>query len=148
MKVSANNLFFFSAALAMTLLVQTTAKSENKIIQIAQNFATENDTISGESGGSVDSKGCGYIGLSPNHVINLDKRVDYMKITVRASGGQPTLLIEGPGTDDSFCILADQVSGFQPEISGVWEPGKYQIYVGDRAGDRHSFQLNIARSKS
>jgi hypothetical protein len=147
MRILANNLLV-SVALTMTLLMPTVVRGESNIIKISQNFETDTDTVSGESGGSVDSKGCGYIAQSPNHVINIDKRVDYMKITVRASGGQPTLLIKGPGTNDNFCILADQVSGFQPEISGVWEPGQYLIYVGDRTGTQHSFTLNISRSKS
>jgi hypothetical protein len=54
-------------------------------------------------------------------------------------------LIKGPGDKDSFCILADGNSGLEPEISGVWEPGQYQIYVGDRHGGQYPFKLRISK---
>jgi hypothetical protein len=134
-----------SVALAIAIITFCAAIGESKTTKISQNFPTDTDTIDGQSGGGVDSKGCGFIGSSPNYVLNVDKRLDYMRITVRTSGGQPTLLVKGPGADDSFCILADRVSGFQPEISGVWEPGEYKIYVGDRNGGQFPFKLNISK---
>ena len=103
--------------------------------------------IQGNSGGTVNSGNCGFIASSPNYTINLPQRVDYMRITVQAVGGQPTLLVVGPQANDSFCILGDRGSGLQPEISGVWEPGNYSIFIGDRTGTRHQFKLNISRSK-
>ena len=103
--------------------------------------------IQGSSGGPVNSVNCGFIANSPNYTINLPERVDYMKITVQAGGGQPTLLVIGPQANDSFCVLGDRGSGLQPEISGVWEPGTYNIFIGDRTGTRHKFTLNISRSK-
>jgi hypothetical protein len=63
---------------------------------------------------------------------------------VEAAGGQPTLLVVGPNSGDSFCVLGDETSGLKPEISGVWEAGNYQIYVGDRTQNRHKFILNIS----
>ena len=103
--------------------------------------------IQGRSGGPVNSGNCGFIPNSPNYTINLPQRVDYMRITVQAVGGQPTLLVVGPQANDSFCVLGDRGSGLKPEISGVWEPGNYNIFVGDRTGTRHQFKLNISRSK-
>ena len=103
--------------------------------------------IQGSSGGPVNSGNCGFIANSPNYTINLPRRVDYMRITVQAVGGQPTLLVVGPQANDSFCVLGDRGSGLQPEISGVWEPGNYNIFIGDRTGTRHQFTLNISRSK-
>ncbi|MEM9274261.1 MAG: hypothetical protein AAGA80_15060 [Cyanobacteria bacterium P01_F01_bin.143] len=103
--------------------------------------------IQGNSGGPVKSGNCGFIAKSPNYSLNLPQRVDYMRITVQATGGQPTLLVVGPQTNDSFCVLGDRGSGLQPEISGVWEPGTYNIFIGDRTGTRHQFKLNISRSK-
>ena len=76
--------------------------------------------------------------------MNLEERMDYMRLTVEASGGQPTLLVVGPNTGDSFCVLGDEMSGLKPEISGVWEAGFYQIYVGDRTNEQHKFSLNIS----
>ena len=101
-------------------------------------------TINGKSGGSNDTQGCGYVPNDPSYEINLETRIDYLRFTVRADGGQPTLLVIGPNSGDSFCVLGDRVSGLKPEISGVWEPGYYQIYVGDRTGSQHQFALDIS----
>jgi hypothetical protein len=107
-------------------------------------FDTKTQTIQGFSGGPVDSKGCGFIAASPNHTIRVSQRIDYMRLSVQAVGGQPTLLVVGPNPGDSFCVLGDELSGFKPEISGVWEPGQYKIYVGDRNGSKYQFTLNIS----
>lgn len=101
-------------------------------------------TIEGKSGGSTDSQGCGFINNTPSYEMNLESRVDYMRFTVETSGGQPTLLVVGPNSSDSFCVLGDEISGLKPEISGVWEPGFYQIYVGDRTNAQHDFVLDIS----
>ena len=77
--------------------------------------------------------------------MNLPQRIDYMRLTVETAGGQPTLLVLGPNPGDSFCVLGDEVSGLKPEISGVWEAGLYQIYIGDRIGQNYQFTLNISR---
>jgi len=102
------------------------------------------ETVKGQSGGSIDSQGCGFISSSPSYEMNLEQKVDYMRFTVQADGGQPTLLVVGPNSGDSFCVLGDEVSGLKPEISGVWEAGYYQIYVGDRIGSNHKFILDIS----
>lgn len=107
-------------------------------------LAQSNKTIEGLSGGSTNSQGCGFIADSPSYKMNLPKRVDYMRLTVETAGGQPTLLVVGPNSGDSFCVLGDATSGLKPEISGVWEAGYYQIYVGDRTEGRHRFVLDIS----
>lgn len=107
-------------------------------------LAEGDTTIEGLSGGSVDSQGCGFIATSPNYQMNLSQRVDYMRLTVQSDGGQPTLLVLGPNPGDSFCVLGDEISGLQPEISGVWEAGNYDVYVGDRSGRQHQFVLDIS----
>ena len=112
--------------------------------QIDEQSTQTNQTIEGQSGGLIDSQGCGFIADSPNHQMNLDQRIDYMRLTVQADGGQPTLLVLGPNSGDSFCVLGDEISGLKPEISGVWEAGNYQIYIGDRQGNQHQFVLDIS----
>ena len=104
--------------------------------------------ISGNTGGSVDSKNCGFIATTPSYTMSLSQRADYMRLLVEANGGQPTLLIVGPKKEDSFCVLGDMSTGLKPEISGVWEAGTYQVYVGDRKGERHQFVLNIFTTKN
>jgi len=107
-------------------------------------LAQADQTIEGLSGGFTDSQGCGFISDTPSYEMNLESRMDYMRLTVEAAGGQPTLLVVGPNSGDSFCVLGDEISGLKPEISGVWEPGSYQIYVGDRTNTQHKFVLDIS----
>jgi hypothetical protein len=128
---------------SVLLFVTSEAGASDSVTLVAK-AVTTNQVIQGQSGGSIDSKGCGFIGNVPNHVMNIDQRIDYMRLTVQASGGQPTLLVLGPNSGDSFCVLGDEISGLKPEISGVWEAGKYQIYVGDRLGNKHQFTLDIS----
>ncbi|HHP7231032.1 MAG TPA: hypothetical protein ACFCUY_09250 [Xenococcaceae cyanobacterium] len=109
--------------------------------------AGKTQPIQGNSGGSVDSKDCGFIGVSPNHVMNISQRIDYMRLTVQADGGQPTLLIIESDTGQRFCALGDRSSGLLPEISGFWEPGKYEVYVGDRTGNQYPFTLSISTNR-
>lgn len=103
--------------------------------------------LQGKTGGGINSKDCGYINSQPNHIINLIQKVDYLRVTLKANGGEPTLLILGPGSADRFCVLGDRNSGVNPEISGVWEAGKYIIYVGDLTNSAHDFTLNISTTK-
>lgn len=126
----------------MLTLCLAIVDSKNSIANANSNVV--NKTIRGQSGGSTDSKGCGFIANSPSYEMNLNERIDYMRFTVQADGGQPTLLVTGPNSGDSFCVLGDRLSGLKPEISGVWEAGYYQIYVGDRTGERHQFTLDIS----
>jgi hypothetical protein len=105
------------------------------------------EEVKGTSGGGVDSKDCGYIANQPNHVLNLMERTDYLRVSLQVNGGEPTLLIIGPGAKDRFCVLGDRTSAMSPELSGVWEAGKYLIYVGDRTGSQLPFTLNISLKK-
>lgn len=109
---------------------------------------SQNQTIQGSSGGSIDSKNCGFISSSPSYTLSLSQRMDYMRMFLQTNGGQPTLLVIGPKAEDSFCVLGDMGAGLNPEISGVWEPGTYKIYVGDRVGESHQFTLKISTDKN
>ncbi|MEM6613981.1 MAG: hypothetical protein AAF652_17335 [Cyanobacteria bacterium P01_C01_bin.72] len=107
-------------------------------------LAQRRQTVKGLSGGAINSQGCGFIANNPSYEMNLESRIDYMRFTVEAAGGQPTLLVVGPNSDDSFCVLGDEISGLKPEISGVWESGFYKIYVGNRTNSQHEFVLDIS----
>lgn len=142
------NLFKFNTisvvALSMTMLLFNLKNSvaQTNSSKIAVTLAER--TIQGKSGGSTNSQGCGFIADRPNYEMNLEQGIDYMRLTVQVAGGQPTLLVLGPNSEDSFCVLGDEISGLKPEISGVWEAGYYKIYVGDRVGEQHQFTLNIS----
>ncbi len=133
-----------SIILTLAILLIGIESGTSQSIAISSKSGNKAETIKGQSGGSIDSKGCGFIASSPNYTINLPQRIDYMRLTVETAGGQPTLLVLGPNPGDSFCVLGDEVSGLKPEISGVWEAGQYQIYIGDRIGENYQFTLNIS----
>jgi hypothetical protein len=138
-------------AYRMKTLIATmflTCTVSNSLVLAAPALNVKDQTVQGMSGGSVDSKNCGFIAATPSYTMSLSQRVDYMRMQVEANGGQPTLLIVGPKKEDSFCVLGDNSTGLKPEISGVWEPGTYQFYVGDRNGERHQFTLNIFTNKN
>jgi len=135
--ISNETKFFTVLSLTVTILLL------NARVGFAQG-AQSDRTVEGMSGGLTDSQGCGFISDTPSYEMNLESRVDYMRFTVETSEGQPTLLVVGPNSNDSFCVLGDEVSGLKPEISGVWEPGFYQIYVGNRTNAQHKFVLDIS----
>ena len=132
--------------LVIFLLSQNSSRTNANSANTIANSTQIERTVRGLSGGSNNTQGCGYIPNDPSYEMNLETRIDYLRFTVRADGGQPTLLVIGPNSGDSFCVLGDRVSGLDPEISGVWEPGYYQIYVGDRTGSQHQFALDISTS--
>ena len=132
--------WFFSVKLITIVAI---AFMQNRLLA-----APLNTQIQGSSGGSVASKNCGFIGARPNYTISLSERTDYLRMLVEADGGKPTLLVIGPKAEDSFCVLGDLSAGLNPEISGVWEPGNYQVYIGDRSGEAHQFTLSISTNKN
>ena len=143
MKLALENIFN-TIIFTLVILVIGTEFETSHANSIVNKSGKKAETIKGQSGGSIDSKGCGFIAASPNYTMNLVQRIDYMRLTVETAGGQPTLLVLGPNPGDSFCVLGDEVSGLKPEISGVWEAGLYEIYIGDRIGQNYQFTLNIS----
>jgi len=87
------------------------------------------------------SSSCGFISKHPVQTITITKPNAnlYFKVT---GGGEPTLLIRGP-KGQSFCIPADGGNGGQIEVSGLWEQGDYNLFVGNRQSGIFSFTLSI-----
>jgi hypothetical protein len=96
-------------------------------------------TVSGTSGGGQSSQ-CGFISGTPSQVIVVNQPTA-LRFQLEAQG-QPTLWIAGPV---DRCIMADELSGGQIELPGVWEPGTYSIYVGDLAQGSHPYTLSITQ---
>ena len=92
------------------------------------------------SGGNVDSGDCGLISDTPQEVIQVTEKMNYMRMTLEGASSNATLLVEGP--DGRFCLLPD--SGQEPSLSGVWVSGEYKIYVGDKEGDRDQYTLRLS----
>ena len=131
------------AALAAMSLVFWDASAYAQIVSISPSFKPDPLVVNGKSGGTVKSN-CGNIATAPNQVIQVTESVPYLRFTVE-SGGQPTLLIEGPG--GRFCVLPDTYSGGKPEISGFWQKGKYSLYVGDLSQAQYNYNLSISQQK-
>lgn len=128
-------------ALAIFLSSIGVAYSQNR--EIEPGFEPDPLVLTGTSGGSQASKNCGMIGATPNHVINLGQKFNYLRFIVQ-SAGQPTLFIEGP--NGSTCVQG--LPGQNIEDSGLWVEGQYSIYVGDRAGGQNAYTLSITTQKN
>lgn len=125
-------------AIIAAILTTTVATVGQAQVVIAPNFQPDPKEIgSGTSGGPNDSRDCGYIAGTPNLQIQLTQQFTYLRFTVQGAG-QPTLLIEGPS--GRFCGLG------KPEIAGLWKPGVYKIYAGQRTQQQHPFQLSVTAS--
>jgi hypothetical protein len=130
---------------ALAMLLTSAGVARTQTIQIKPGFQPEPLVITGTSGGSQASKGCGMMGATPNHVINLSENFNYLRFSVQ-SAGQPTLLIQAPS--GSSCVQADSFSGGKIEAPGYWEKGTYSIYIGDRAGGQHPYTLSITQKRT
>lgn len=123
------------AAVLLILAAFSGVPGNAQVVPISPNFQPDPQALGGgTSGGTKDSRDCGFIADAPNLQIQLSEPFTYLRFSVQGDG-QPTLLIEGPG--GRFCGLG------QPEISGFWKPGTYNIYVGDREKGNNPFTLSV-----
>lgn len=97
--------------------------------------------LSGTSGGPRDSQDCGFVPSRPSQVINVRGGLNRVRLEVNATGGQPTLLVNGP--TGRYCVLGSDSNVLQ--MAGVWQDGRYEVSVGDRAGESHRYTLSVMR---
>ncbi|MGB2924505.1 MAG: hypothetical protein WBB82_04335 [Limnothrix sp.] len=130
-----------------------TVASNGSQISLSANGSPFNGVIKGNAGGNVDSAGCGWMGSAPNHTFTVSNAgIVSMKLSVTdANGGstQPYTLMIKSATDPNaapFCAIADSFSNAKAEIGGVWNPGTYQVFVGnfETQNKKSAYQLNIA----
>ena len=66
------------------------------------------------------------------------------EISVRADG-DTTLVVDGPG--GPFCN--DDFDDFDPAIHELFEPGRYEVYVGSyNPRLRHNFRITFSRTEA
>ncbi len=106
-------------------------------IAIAPSAVPKEIELRGISGGGVETQKTsgrkltetgeciGFIDAAPDHKVTLTKAFRYLKLQVKSSG-DTILLVRGPG--GSWC--SDDVSDRNPEISGDWLAGTYEVWVG------------------
>lgn len=128
------NWMVIPTALAATFAVATVAHS-NPI----QTPLSAPVTVTGSSGGSQASQ-CGFISSTPSQVIVVSQATP-LRFKVVQAEGQPTLRITGPVNQ---CAMAEGSAGGTIEIPGVWQPGTYSVFVGDRAQGRYPYTLSIS----
>lgn len=96
-------------------------------------------TVTGSSGGAQSSQ-CGFISNTPSQVVVVNQPTP-LRFKVVQGAGQPTLRISGPVNQ---CAMAEGSSGGTIEIPGVWQPGTYSVFVGDRAQGSYPYTLSIS----
>lgn len=94
-------------------------------------------TVTGVSGGAINTLSCGTIPATPDLELNLTED-SYLQVQVETLGDS-TIWIDGPL---DFCVLRDGETN-QLETSGHWPEGLYQIYVGDQEGGGSDFSLTL-----
>jgi hypothetical protein len=125
---------WLSFSIAIGLGLGTMGSTLAETIQLSPGFPGPK-TATGTSGGTIDAGNCGYISNTPNHQLVLSADFDYLRVA--ASGGEGlTLLVRGPGGE--FCAPRD------PQQSGYWQQGTYEIFVGDGTGMGNPYTLSIS----
>jgi hypothetical protein len=82
----------------------------------------------------------GFVGTAPDHVFNLTAAQNYLRFTAESSTDL-TLALRGPGG----VLCNDDTHGFDPEISGPFAPGEYQLFVGTySSGTAANYALTVA----
>ncbi len=105
------------------------------------NGVTSGSTPLSALAGAQNIKGrCqGFATDKPNHKIKLKEPFGFLSLKV-FSGGDITLLVKGP--DGIYC--RDEPN---PELSGAWPSGEYQVWVGSKSGDRTQYRLSISETR-
>lgn len=102
-------------------------------------------SLSGTSGGPVNSQDCGFIAQTPNHIIEITEDLPYWRVMVTTSGS-PTLLIDGPS--GRYCMLPEgSANSGILQYSGYGTQGNYNIYIGDRQQNQQPYRLSITDRK-
>jgi hypothetical protein len=131
---------------ALAMLLTSAGVTRSETLKITPGFEPNPLVVNGTSGGTRTTKSCGQVGKTPNHVLQLNSDVDYLRLRLQGSG-QPTLLIE-ESNGKSSCVPADRFSAGVIESPGYWQKGTYSIYIGDLAGGQHNYTLSISRSRN
>jgi hypothetical protein len=136
-------LTFVPTALVMSLVFNQAGFAQTPVIPINTQMSTDPLVINGTSNGKIESD-CGNITNQPNHIIQVQKSLPYLRLTVEGEG-KPTMLIDGPG--GRFCVLADNLSQNKPELAGFWQAGNYILKIGNSSPGKHNYSLSISQKK-
>ncbi|NJN73237.1 MAG: hypothetical protein HC799_10760 [Limnothrix sp. RL_2_0] len=130
-----------------------TVASSGSQVSIQTNGQAFSGPIRGTAGGNMDSVGCGWMSNTPNHTFTIGPGgIVSMKLSVTdANGGTQkpyTLMIKNASDPNAtpFCAIADPFSNAKAEIGGVWNPGNYQVFIGnfETQNQKDAYVLNIS----
>ncbi len=131
----------------LPLLSVVPAMSQEVLKPIAPKFTPDPQVYVGKAGGDVPVKSLasgangqcqGLAEQKPNHALTLQKNFGLLSLKVSGNSNL-SLLVKGP--DGSYCR-----SGQDPQLSGAWVSGDYEIWVGTPNGDRIDYRLSISET--
>jgi hypothetical protein len=148
-------------------LVQPSKKSEVTLFQnltISPKFSPDPQVLRGISGGTEETQKqsgkvntetgicIGFVDTVADHQITLSVAFDFLQLRV-SSTGDTVMLIKGPGgvwcNDDSSGSTPTE-GNRNPEISGAWLPGTYEVWIGSyevKASFPYLLELSQQRPK-
>ncbi|MCS6959681.1 MAG: hypothetical protein RMK91_06480 [Pseudanabaenaceae cyanobacterium SKYGB_i_bin29] len=85
-------------------------------------------------GKEVKGKCEGYSSSHPTYLLPLPQNFPYLNVKVQGEG--LILLVQGP--DGVFCRQEN------PELSGMWTAGTYQIWIGTKQRTKTKFRLSFS----
>ena len=126
----------------------TSVMSQEALAPISPKFTPDPQVYSGRAGGDVSLRSLtdgnangNCVGLaeqSPNHRLTVQKNFGFLSLQVSGDRNL-SLMVKGP--DGTYCR-----SGRNPEISGAWISGKYQIWIGTDNGEGANYRLSISET--
>jgi len=128
----------FLLAIVAALSLSSVAKAQ----ETARTPLSSPLELTGQTGGP-EASACGNIDPQASQTIQVTEAFTSLSFQVESEGDY-TLLITGP---DGFreCVFADNYDGGGIEAPGLLTRGEYQVFVGDRKGERHPYTLSVSQ---
>lgn len=122
-------------------LASQTSNQDSSQTSLSPRFSPDPQTYNGMTSVSTPLKGnCHSFNTDkPNHKFRLKESFGFLSLKV-FSGGNIALLVKGP--DGFYCRHEAN-----PEISGAWPAGEYQVWVGAKSSDRNQYRLSISETR-
>lgn len=127
---------FGALLISSSLMPYLSVDAQEALKSIQPRFSPDPMVYNGTTAGKVSCQGAS--GLSPSHTLTIKQSFGFLSLKVLANNA--TLLVKGP--DGSYCREGDN-----PELSGAWVAGSYQIWVSSQSGDRSAYRLSISETK-
>ena len=141
-------------ALSATPVLAQTANFAS--LTLSQGFPPAAGEVSGYTGGSyslaaiansdrTNNRCIGFASPTPDHIMVLERDFPKLTVQVNTGGSDTTLLIKGPGNENTIRCGDDTGSNKDASISDTnWKAGRYSIWVGTfEEGVRRDYSLTV-----